>query len=160
MRKGSYSTEIGASPEEVFDVVHDYERRLEWDSMLSEAKLLAGETVAKVGVRSLCTGTWKTAFLALETEYVRFEPGEVAAVKLTNRPLFFEHFAATIRHDAVGESRSRTTYIYSFRARPRFLAPLLEPIMDLMLAREVRHRLRGLRHFLESGRQSRSPRSR
>jgi hypothetical protein len=149
MPRGSCSIEIGASCQAVFDAVHDYERRLEWDSMLSEARLLGGATVAEVGVRSRCVGTWKSAFLALETEYIRFERGRVAAVKLTNRPVPFDQFAATIKHDVVGEARSRTTYIYSFRARPRFLSPLIEPIMSGMIAREVHARLRSLRTFLE-----------
>jgi hypothetical protein len=154
MPRGSYSIEIGASCEAVFDLVHDYERRLEWDSMLSRASLLAGATAAQVGVRSLCVGTWKGGFLPLETEYVRFERGRVAAVKLTNRPPFFGRFAATIKHTALADDRSRTTYIYSFRARPRFLAPVLEPIMKRMLAREVRARLEALRKFLEGWQRS------
>jgi len=98
MPKESFSIEIGASCEAVFDAVHDYERRLEWDTMLSRATLLAGATAAEVGVRSLCVGKWRSAFLVLETEYIRFERGRVAAVKLTNRPPFFHSFAATIKH--------------------------------------------------------------
>ena len=150
MPRGSHSIEIGASCEAVFDAVHDYERRLEWDSMLSRARLLGGAAAAEVGVRSLCVGTWKSGLLALETEYVRFERGQAAAVKLTNRPPFFGRFAATIKHTALGRGRSRTTYIYSFRARPRFLAPMLEPIMNVMLSREVRGRLEALRTFVEA----------
>ncbi len=119
--------------------------------MLSRAILLDA-TVPAVGVRSLCVGAWKSAFLPFETEYVRFERGRVAAVKLTNRPIFFDTFAATIRHEATGELRSRTTYIYSFRARPRLLAVLLEPILSFMLSREVRRRLQCLRTFLEQNR--------
>lgn len=142
------SIEIDAPCEVVFDLVHDYGRRLEWDTMLREARLLGGATVAGEGVRSVCVGTWRSAFLALETEYIRFEPGRMAAVKLTNRPPFFERFAATIRHDAVGEARSRTTYICSFQARPRLLAPLLEPVMNTLLRREIRKRLCSLRSFL------------
>jgi hypothetical protein len=149
MRRQSSSIEISASCEAVFDVVHDYERRLQWDTMLSQARLLAGARAAQVGVRSRCVGTWKSAFLALETEYVRFERGRVAAVRLTNRPPFFSRFAATIKHDALDAGSSRTTYIYSLRARPRFLAPLLEPLLRIMIAREVRGRLRALRDFVE-----------
>lgn len=152
MPRGSQSIEIAASCETVFDLVHDYDRRLDWDSMLSRAELVGGATAADVGVRSLCVGTWKGAFLALETRYVSFERGRVAAVELTNRPLFFDHFAASIKHEALGEARSKTTYVYFFRARPGFLAPLLEPIIKLLLAREVRARLVCLRDFLESPR--------
>jgi hypothetical protein len=31
---------IDASPESVFDLIHDYKRRLEWDPFLKEATLL------------------------------------------------------------------------------------------------------------------------
>jgi hypothetical protein len=146
------SIEIDASSNTVFDVIHDYGCRLEWDTMLQEARLLGGATTAGVGVRSVCVGTWRSLFLALETEYIRFEPGRVAAVKLTNHPPFFERFAATIRHEALSEGRSRTTYIYAFQARPRFLAPLLEPVMNVLLRREVQKRLCSLRHYLASQR--------
>jgi len=150
MPRGSWSVEIEASCEAVFDVVHDYGRRLAWDTMLREARLLGGAKEAGMGVRSLCVGTWRGGFQALETEYISFERGRVAAVKLTNHPAFFRDFAATIRHEAVGASRSRVTYVYSFRARPTFLAPMLEPIMDAGLRREIRGRLRGLRDYMEA----------
>ena len=150
MPRETFSIEIDAPCEVVFDVIHDYDCRLEWDSMLREARLLNGATTAGPDVRSLCVGTWRGAFLTLETEYVQFKPGQVAAVNLTNRPLFFERFAATIRHQALTSGSSRTTYIYFFQARPRFLAPLLEPIMNVMLKQEVRNRMRSLRTFLEN----------
>ena len=127
--------------------------------MLSQALLLEA-AVPGVGVRSLCVGTWRSAFLPFETEYVRFERGRVAAVKLTNRPMCFDAFAATIRHEATGEGRSRITYIYSFRARPRVLAVLLEPVLSFMLSREVRRRLLCLRAFLEQNRDLNEPGSR
>jgi hypothetical protein len=145
------TVEIDASCAAVFGLIHDYDRRLDWDTMLKEARLLGGASSAGIGVRSLCTGTWRSGFLALETEYIRFEPGRLAAVRLVNRPPFFENFAASIRHEAIDDGRSRTVYVYSFRSRPRLLAPLLEPVMDLLLQRETRNRLRSLRSYLESG---------
>lgn len=151
MRRQSHDIDIGASCETVFDVVHDYQRRLEWDSMLSDARLLGGATSAGVGVRTLCVGTWKGAFQALETEYIRFERGRLAAVELTNCPLFFRRFAASIRHQPLDRGRSRLTYIYSFRAQPAILAPLLEPLMRWRLNREVRERLARLRAYIEEG---------
>src|SRR5262245_33788851 len=141
MPRGSVSIEVDAPAEVVFDLIHDYGRRLEWDRMLSEARLLGGAAAAGVGVRSLCVGTWRSAYLPMETEYVTFERGRVAAVKLTNRPALFDRFAATIRHEAVDGGLSRVTYMYSFHARPRALALLLEPIMNRMLTREIRWRL-------------------
>ncbi len=146
------TVEVPASATTVFDLVHDYKRRLEWDTMLSQAMLLGGATLANVGVRSLCVGTWRSGFVAMETEYVTFARGRVAAVKLTNRPSLFERFAATIKHQALTETRSRITYIYSFSTRPRILAPMLDPIVDLIMARAIRGRLLALQlFFAESG---------
>ena len=146
MPRETMSVEIGASCTAVFNLIHDYGRRLEWDSLLSKACLLDGATEAGVGVRSLCVGTWRGVYLPLETEYVRFEPGVITAVKLTNRPPFFDHFAATMRHTPLDDNRSRLTYIYYFRARPR----LLEPVMNILLKQETQKRLHALRRFLEA----------
>ncbi|MBK8902117.1 MAG: SRPBCC family protein [Anaerolineaceae bacterium] len=150
MPRGTVSVEVAASCTAVFQLIHDYGRRLEWDTLLSKAILLDGAVEAGLGVRSLCVGTWRGAYLPLETEYIRFEPGRVAAVSLTNRPPFFDHFAATIRHEPLGENRSRVTYIYFFWARPRPLAPILEPVMNWLLRRETQKRLNALRHCLET----------
>lgn len=144
MPRRSYSVEVNAPREAVFDLIHDYDCRLSWDTMLSEARLLDGAATAGIGVRSLCVGTWRSAFLPMETEYIQFVRGRVAAVKLTNHPPFFRKFAATIKHEPTRPGWSRVTYIYSFHARPRWL----EPIMDAMIFREVRTRLRSLREFL------------
>lgn len=148
--RGMVSVDVAASCTAVFDLIHDYGRRLEWDTLLSKACLLDGASEAGLGVRSLCVGTWRGGYLPLETKYIRFEPGRVAAVSLTNRPPFFEQFAATIRHDSMPDDRSRVTYIYFFRSRPRLAAPLLEPIMNFMLRRETQKRLHALREYLAS----------
>ena len=150
MPRASVSVEVGASCTAVFNLIHDYGRRLEWDTLLSQAVLLDDAAEAGVGVRSLCVGTWRGLFLPLETEYISFEPGRVAAVSLTNRPPFFDQFAATIRHEPLGENRSRVTYIYFFRARPRLLAPLLEPLMNWLLRRETQKRLAALKRYFSA----------
>lgn len=142
--------EIDRTPEEVFDIIHVCDRRLEWDTLLRRAELIGGATLAGRGVRSVCTAKRRVGGLAMETEYVSFRRGVVAAVRLTNRPPFFRAFAATLRHERVGRGRSRTTYVYRFAARPRWLAPLLEPPMNLLLRREVRARLCALKRHLES----------
>ena len=150
MPRGTVSVEVAASCTAVFNLIHDYGRRLEWDTLLSQACLLDGATEAGLGVRSLCVGTWRGLFLPLETEYIRFEPGRVAAVSLTNQPPFFANFAATIRHEPLGENRSRVIYIYYFQARPRLLAPILEPVMNQLLKRETQKRLYALQIYLEN----------
>jgi len=149
MAREIISVEIAASCEAVFDVIHDYPSRLDWDSMLTKAYLLDGATSAGVGVSSVCTGTWRSLYLSFETKYIRFVPGDIAAVKLVNKPLFFKKFSATIRHDPLGENRSRTTYIYNFKARPKYLAWLIAPIINLRLKHEVSNRLQALKAHVE-----------
>jgi hypothetical protein len=82
----------------------------------------------------------------METVYVSFVPGKVAAVKLVAPQRPFETFAATIRHEPAGEGMSRVTYIYSFSARPRWLTPLVHVPLWL----ETRRRLRALKRYVEA----------
>lgn len=149
MVKGSFDIEVKASCEVVFDILHDYPLRLRWDTMLSEARLLNGAVQAGKGVHTRCVGTWRSAYLALETDYVAFRRGELAAVRLTNRPPLFERFAASIRHSGLPDGTSRVIYTYSFVARPKLAARLIEPMMSRLIAREVRLRLVALKGFIE-----------
>ena len=150
MPRGTHSIKINANSDAVFELIHNYDIRLQWDSMLCEAKLLGGATKAANGVRTRCVGNWKCLWLAIEADYLRFEEGKIAAVKMSNRPMFFAEFAATIRHDDLENGRSKVTYIYHFNATPRRLAFLLEPIMKFCLNREVTHRLAALKSFAEN----------
>ena len=150
MPKGKCSVEISINAKAAFDFIHDYEIRLDWDSMLSEARLLDGATRGAEGVTTRCVGNWKCLWLPIEAVYVTHKPGKVAAVKMTNRPPFFAKFAATIQHDDLDNGCSRVTYIYNFESKPRWAAWLLEPIMKFCLKREVNHRLQALKLFAES----------
>lgn len=150
MPHSSVATTIHCTPDRAFETIHDYERRLEWDTLLRKAVLLDAAPCAGKGVRSLCVGRWMVGGIPMETEYVSFDPPRVAAVMLVNRPLFFEAFAATIRHERVSDEASKVEYIYTFKARPRWLAWLLEPAMNLFLRRETARRLKALKAYLEA----------
>jgi hypothetical protein len=136
---------VPAPSEEVFDLVHNYARRLEWDTLLSAAYLDDGHTCAAVGATSVCVGRGAFRAFALKTEYVSFNRPRVAAVKMLNRPPLFETWAASIRHEDTGLRESRIVYIYSFTARPSWLRWILEPILAVAFRWETRKRLRALR---------------
>jgi len=142
------SIEIAASPEKVFDLIHDYDRRLQWDPFLKEARLLGAERAA-VGVTSRCTARNHLGGIAMDTVYVSFERPNVAAVKMVKGPLFLESFAATLRQEAIGAGRTRVTYRYNFETRPRVLRPLLNVVCRWVFSSEVRNRLKHLKQFLE-----------
>ena len=149
VRKGLVSTEIAAGCREVFDLLHDYSRRLEWDTLLRRAELCDGARAPGVGVRSLCVGRLGLGGIPMLTEYVSFQRGKIAAVKLVGSPPFFRTFAATIRHRSLDQHRSEIVYIYHFRAKPNALAWLIEPVMNRLLRRETEKRLAALKRFVE-----------
>ena len=133
----------------VFDLLHDYSRRLEWDTLLREARFTRGHTIAKTGATTLCVGKPLFGIIGIETTYLTFTRGVIAAVNMINRPPFFDSFAASIRHQDLSQGSS-ITYKLTFRARPRFLRWILEPIMMIVLRHETKLRLRALSTYLAS----------
>lgn len=142
---------IPAAAAEVFALLHDYRRRLEWDALLSEAYLEPEFAEAGRGAISVCRGKLILGGFAVRTEYVSFEKGKVAAVKLLNRPPFFETFAASIRHSEIDENNSEVIYKVNFTAKPRFLRPFLHPVMRAVFIWETRKRLQALKNFFQFG---------
>jgi hypothetical protein len=142
---------IPATPEAVFDLIHDYDRRLEWDTLLGEAYIEPGFEGAARGAVAVCRGKGLLGIITMRTEYVSFERGKVAAVKMLGRPPFFESFAASIRHRDLGAGRSEVIYKLNFRARPDIMRGLLHPPMLMLLRWETRKRLAALRRFFENG---------
>ena len=142
---------IPASAEAVFALVHDYTRRLEWDTLLREAYLEPEFTEAGRGAISVCRGKLILGGFALRTQYVSFEKGRVAAVKLLNQPPFFDTFAASIRHVEIDAHHSEVIYKVNFTAKPYRLRPILHPLMRVVLVWETRKRLKALKKFFQSG---------
>lgn len=138
---------IPASAEKVFALIHDYKRRLEWDTLLQEAYLEPEFIEAGRGAISVCRGKPMLGGFALRTEYVSFEKGRVAAVKMLNQPPFFDTFAASIRHIEINETRSEIIYKVNFTAKPRLLRPILHPLMRFIFIWETRKRLKALKKF-------------
>lgn len=147
MPHGSVTNVIPASSSQVFQLLHDYNRRLEWDTLLQSAQLCDGWKNAQLHATSVCKGRWFLGGIALKTEYVSFHSPSVAAVKMVNHPLFFSAFAATIRHEDLADGTSSIEYKYNFTARPSWLRWLLHPVMARVFRWETKKRLRALRHY-------------
>ena len=150
MPHGTVTEVIPACSADVFALLHDYGRRLEWDTLLQAAYLTDGHHRAQLGATSICQGRRLLGGIAVKTEYVTFKPSEVAAVKMVNRPLFFATFAATIRHHDLPDGSSTVEYKYNFTARPTWLRFALHPIMNLLFAIETKKRLRALKAFFSA----------
>jgi hypothetical protein len=133
----------------VFDLIHNYKRRLEWDTLLQKAYLEPEFEIAAKDAISVCKGKWILGGFALRTQYITFEKGRVAAIKMLNQPPFFDTFAASIRHFPIDENTSEVVYHVNFTAKPKFLQPVLHPIMKAVLTWETKKRLRALKRFFE-----------
>ena len=151
------TVDILASCQEVFDVIHDYDIRLQWDTLLSQACILdEGVQNAGLGVTTLCVGRTALGKAAVETVYISFNPGQVAAVKMKRGPWFLKEFAASIRHTPIPSERgecSRVTYKLRIIARPKRLRFLLNPLLRLAFQAETSKRLASLKHYIETRRQ-------
>ena len=150
MRTRSHSILIAAAPGEVFDLLHDYGRRLEWDPFLRRAELLDGATSAGVGVEARCTARWRSGGLGMDVVYVSFKPPTVAAITMTRGPWPIRSFAASLRQVPAGDGLTRVTYKFHFTVRPAWAAPLLRPAFARFFAGETRRRLEHLKTFLEA----------
>jgi len=139
---------IAASPEIVFDLIHDYGRRLEWDPFLKEARLLDSDA-ARMGATCRCVSRNSFGGMAMDAVYVSFDRPQVAAVKMVRGPRILESFAATLKQDPAAGNQTRVTYRYNFETRPRFLRPILNLACSMFFASEVRNRLKHLKRFLE-----------
>jgi len=149
MAHAEISEVISAPSSVVFDLLHDYARRLEWDTLLQSAYLEGGAKAAAKGVTAVCVGRKSLGSIAFKTVYVTFERPTLAAVRMVNAPLFFESWAASIRHDDLSAHESRLTYKFQFTTRPRVLRFILDPLIERLFAWETRKRLQAFKAFFK-----------
>ena len=148
MAHGRVRAIIPASSAAVFDLLHDYDRRLAWDTLLQAAYLDDGYTVAAKGATAVCVGRPALGGIALKTVYVSFERPALAAVQMVNAPPLFATWAASMRHEDRADGHSALTYTFTFTAKPRWCRAILEPLLRLVFLWETRRRLRALAaHF-------------
>jgi hypothetical protein len=144
---------VPADAATAFDVVHDYPRRLEWDTLLRSA-VTEGDAAPDVGVVAVCAAHWYLGGLRFRTRYVTFRRPELAAVVLVGRAPLFADWAASIRHRPLPEGGSEVVYTLTFRSRPAALAWLIEPVALAAFRFETRRRLRALAAYLAAGRRT------
>lgn len=143
------SLTIAAPAAEVFDTVHDYHVRLQWDTLLRGAYTVDDRSPGK-GVVAICSAKWHLGGFVFATRYVTFRRPTLAAVTLTKPYFIFENWSASIRHSDVAEQRSEVVYTLSMRCRPALLARPLEAVAGALFRIETQRRLRALKRYLEA----------
>jgi ribosome-associated toxin RatA of RatAB toxin-antitoxin module len=140
------SIDVPAPREALFWWMQDYDRRLEWDTFLAEARLVDADRAA-VGVRAWCVDR---AGRGMETEYVSFRPPARVAVRMTRGPWMFRSFAGSWAYQDLAPDLTRVTFRYHVEARPN-LGPITDAILTRVFAREMTERLEALRSFAQRG---------
>lgn len=115
--------------------------RYRWDSFVHSQRLAGGATRPAKGVR---TETRSRHGLAMVSEYVSFNPPTNVGMRMVTGPWFFAMFAAGWRFAPGMDGRhTDVTWRYSFRCRPRVLAPVAERVGAWLLGRDIRRRIQG-----------------
>lgn len=141
------SIEINASRAALFDLTQDYSRRLDWDPFLKEARLVGGADKPGVGVRAWCVAN---TGMGMETEYVTFDPPERTAIKMTRGPAILKTFAGSWVFEVVSANRTKVVFRYHLSASPRWLKPVLEPVLQFVFSRDMQKRLVALKRAVEN----------
>jgi len=145
--KFSESLIIRASAEQIFHFTQDYDRRLSWDTFLTQAYLINGATEADTGVKAYCVA--KNG-LGMETEYVSFQPPKVTAIKMTKGPYLFRSFLGSWTFKKRADNETEVVFLYAFSLR--FPFNMMGRMIKMVLQNNVRQRLRDLKKCMEINR--------
>ncbi|GHE09355.1 hypothetical protein GCM10011381_13810 [Klenkia taihuensis] len=114
--------------------------RYRWDPFVHEQHFLDGAPAPGKGVRTATTSRHR---LRMVSEYVSWAPGSHVGMRMTAGPWFFEVFAGSWRFTPAGDGGTRAVWRYVFRCRPRWAAPLVERVGEVVLGRDIRRRIAG-----------------
>ena len=117
------------------------EARKRWDPFIRRQHLIGADRPAK-GVR---TYTVQRFGLAMESEYVSYNPPSNVGMKMTKGSWFFEKMGGGWRFTPVPDRPDHTLAVwrYNFTCRPAWLAPIAERIGTVVLQRDIDRRIRG-----------------
>jgi uncharacterized protein YndB with AHSA1/START domain len=143
MIRAEKSTVIERSVEDVFAYVSDQTNAIHWQAGLVEVRRLTDGPIG-AGTRHMIVRTFMGRRLAVENEYVAFEPGRRVTFRTTSGPMPLE---ASYLVEPVAEG-TRVTSTIAMDASG-FLS-LAEPLIAVGLRREMDAAFRELKRLLEA----------
>jgi hypothetical protein len=141
-----YRLQLTVSPTVLFDLLHDYSLRSQWDTFTPDAELLDAGAAAR-GVAVRCTDKHGRTMV---TRYCAFDRPHVATVRMTHGPWPFVRFGGCWRIVARGDRNCELMVSYHITTRPAWAQPLLDPLVGLLFSYHTRKRLRALQQFILS----------
>jgi len=151
--RSRYEFEVDASAEQLFEWMHNYDLRAQWDTF-TQSTLLDG---AQAGVGGVVRSTSKNNGLSMDTTYISFQPGKVAAIKMVQGPYIFDTFSGSWNFHAINPQRTRVVFSYSMTARPHWLSWLLTPAVVCVFQRETKRRIASLQAWARTQSQATNP---
>lgn len=127
----------------LYNFTQDYNKRLQWDPFLKEAKLMGEINAVKIGARAWCVSKMG---IGMETEYVFVQEPIVVAVKMTKGPLILKNFAGSWRFIEIDESITKVIFRYHFSSRFK----VIDPVIHYFLHREMKKRLLYMKRKFET----------
>jgi ribosome-associated toxin RatA of RatAB toxin-antitoxin module len=85
----------------------------------------------------------------MRVKYVSYVRPRAAAIEMVSGPWFIRRFAGTWSFVAASENSTRVTFKYNVVAGPKWLAPLLQPLLNMSFSRHARRRLLALKAYVE-----------
>jgi uncharacterized protein YndB with AHSA1/START domain len=143
MIRAEKSTVIERSVEDVFAYVSDQTNAVHWQAGLVEVRRLTDGPIG-VGTRHTIVRTFMGRRLAVENEYIAFEPGRRIAFRTTSGPMPLE---ASYLVEAVADG-TRVTSTIAMEASG--FVSLAEPLIAAGLRREMDAAFRELKRVLEA----------
>jgi len=143
MIRAEKSTVIERSVEDVFAYVSDQTNAVHWQAGLVEVRRLTDGPIG-VGNRHTIVRTFMGRRLAVENEYIAFEPGRRIAFRTTSGPMPLE---ASYLVEAVADG-TRVTSTIAMEASG--FVSLAEPLIAAGLRREMDAAFRELKRVLEA----------
>ena len=140
-------TSIAASQPALFDLSQRADLRRAWDTFIRDSRYPDGIPAAGpvVGTRN-----WVRARngLSMEVRYIAVKRPETVAMTMLRGPFFFSKFGGSWRFLPCANG-TRVVFRYTFETRWRWLRPLLDRAIRAVFRRNIRRRLRGLKHAAE-----------
>lgn len=137
-----------ASESVVFDAFHHHHWRMHWDSLVRATQVQGGAPCPFKGAITHSAGAGALRGLSMRTEFVAYDRPRLAAASMLGQSFPFTHWAASMRHRALGPGESVLVYTYTFEVGPPMLRWLLEPIVMQIFNWQTRRRFARLRDFL------------
>ena len=141
MRRFKIVQVVNAPAETLFFLSEDYAARLRWDPFVRDLQFLDGATAIAKGV---ATRTIAHNGLAMDTEFIAYDPPHVIAMKMLKGPAIFDSMAGSWRFRTQNDGSTEVTFIYSFQTRPNWLRPLLDRAVELVFKRDMKRRMAAL----------------